>query len=116
MCLSEPQTAVAMTLMRTSAWPGVGTGTVLISVAEGAGAGLVLTTAVMVFGSAGAPLADRPFFLVFDLAAVFAINQPPDIGQYYEWYYHAYAWYKHAYGYPLSTAVLAGQGRSIPSA
>src|SRR5438128_516365 len=61
MCLSEPQTAVAMTLMRTSAWPGVGTGTVLTSVAEGPGAAFVLTTAVMVEGRVG-PLEERPDF------------------------------------------------------
>src|SRR5262245_61841779 len=53
MCLSEPQTAVARTLIRTSACPGTGTGTVLTSVAEGPGAALVLTTAVMVDGSLG---------------------------------------------------------------
>src|ERR1700732_3502914 len=47
MCLSEPQTAVARTLMSTSAWPGTGTGTCRTSVAEGPGAGFVLTTAVM---------------------------------------------------------------------
>src|SRR5260221_12002131 len=53
MCLSEPQTAVAITRMRTSACPGVGTGTVLIAVASGPGAAFVLTTACMVLGRLG---------------------------------------------------------------
>src|SRR5438552_4398411 len=53
MCLSEPQTAVAITRMRTSACPGVGTGTVLIAVAPGPGAAFVLTTACMVLGRLG---------------------------------------------------------------
>src|SRR5258706_15173888 len=53
MCLSEPQTAVAITRMRTSACPGVGTGTLLISVAARPGAGFVLTTARMVLGRLG---------------------------------------------------------------
>src|SRR5262252_8834910 len=75
MCLSDPQTAVAMTLRRTSAGAGTGTGTVLISVAEGPGAGLVLTTAVMVEGSFGPPFVERPFLgLDFGLPEPFAIN------------------------------------------
>src|SRR4051794_36786426 len=51
MCLSEPQTAVAITLMRTSAWPGRGTGTSRMSVASRPAPGLVLTTAVIRDGS-----------------------------------------------------------------
>src|SRR6266496_6446814 len=53
MCLSDPQTAVARTRIRTSAWPGWGTGTVLISVADGPAAALVLTTACILTGGRG---------------------------------------------------------------
>src|SRR6266542_1355680 len=53
MCLSDPQTAVARTRIRTSAWPCWGTGTVLISFADGPAAVLVLTTACILRGGRG---------------------------------------------------------------
>src|SRR5438105_10940655 len=83
MCLSDPQTAVARTRIRTSAWPGWGTGTVLISVADGPGAALVLTTACILRGGGGEgerggmgdvfirPLAPSP------TPPLFFLNPPP---------------------------------------
>src|ERR1700730_9831187 len=84
MCLSDPQTAVARTRIRTSAWPGWGTGTVLISVADGPAAALVLTTACILRGGVGEgerggvgdvfilPLAPSP-----TLPLLFFLNPPP---------------------------------------
>src|ERR1700730_19412198 len=84
MCLSDPQTAVARTRIRTSAWPGWGTGTVLISVADGPVAALVLPTACILRGGVGEgerggvgdffilPLAPSP-----TLPLLFFLNPPP---------------------------------------
>src|SRR4029450_8224093 len=80
MCLSDPQTAVASTLIRPSACPGDGTGTSRTSVAAGPGPGFVLTTAVILDGRREAARGTRDpgaGFALFLPLAVFRTVQSP---------------------------------------